>query len=435
MLPRHPLAVAGYPPPRQPDSRAGENHRVVDDRVLARSKRHGHELRERRVDAAARRPTAVPVPSRGAVWYSRRMIGSNQHGAPAALPPRTLVVHIGTPKTGSATIQRMLAALDPDLRTRGIRVPVTGRVNGRHVGLLRAAGVAGTRVPGMVRDFAAACGLTVRIVAYVRPQCQYLESRYAYAVRTGAERRPFDVYVAGTFFRRPVSRHAWLNYRRVFAPWRAVFGAGVLVTPLETTRPPEGLVAHFLKLLGAGDLAGTAGPRANTRPGAKELEVRRLVACALPGTGARRRRQLMRRLDDLGALLAPDPPFAGLGAGEAEELMRCFTRDNDAFAREYGIAHDGVLFREAPAGGVNRPCIGRWHDLDAATQTAVREYVRRRVGVEPAPPDGPATGPPTPARFGSLRWRAGRLRDPRFRAWLFAEPAARFARAARGKGR
>ena len=397
------------------------------------------------------------------------MTETNPPGGPAVSPQRTLVIHIGTPKTGSTTIHRMLAALDPDLRTRGIRVPVSGRVNGRHVGLLRAAsgqphrgghawsalaaeirgsrarsfvishewlaGVAGTRVPSMVRDFAAACGLTVRIVAYVRPQCQYLESRYAYAVRTGAERRPFDVYVAGTFFRRPVSRHAWLNYRRVFAPWRAVFGARVLITPLETTRPPEGLAAHFLELLGAGDLAGTAGPRANTRPGAKELEVRRLVGCALAATDDRRRRQLMRRLDGLRALFAPDPPFAGLGAGEPEELMGCFARDNAAFAREYGIADDGVLFRDAPAGGVDRPCIGRWHDLDPATQTAVREYVRWRVGVELAPPDGPATGPPTPARFGSLRWRAGRLRDPRFRAWLFAEPAARFARAARGKGR
>ena len=60
---------------------------------------------------------------------------------PTAPRQRRLVVHIGMPKAGSTTIQKALAALEPQLRERGVEMPrdAAGRPNP----LLR-------RLPGVV---------------------------------------------------------------------------------------------------------------------------------------------------------------------------------------------------------------------------------------------------------------------------------------------
>ena len=52
---------------------------------------------------------------------------------------RRLVVHIGTPKTGTTSIQDALARLAPALRERGIGAPSAGRrhaASARHANLL-----------------------------------------------------------------------------------------------------------------------------------------------------------------------------------------------------------------------------------------------------------------------------------------------------------
>ena len=399
---------------------------------------------------------------------------------------RRLLVHVGTRKTGSTSIQDALARLAPALRERDIHLPSAGRrhaASARHANLLgsltgfrynaarggwgelaeeirasdahsfvisdealartRAKHVAGAIAA--IRGLAADCALRVDIVAYVRPQCQYLESSFAEDVRTGRLQLPFDRYTADEFAMRRVKRHPWLNYRRVFAPWRAAFGGRVGVTPFERSRLAGGLLGHFLGLFGAGELAARAGDvPANVRTGAKELEVRRLTALALRrgGTDHRRVVRVLEALEGLSALLLPDAPFAGLSDDRARGLMDRFAAVNAAFARDYRISANGVLFRDPPVDGLARPNRARWSDLSAVEQEAVREFVTRTVGVDPSPEIGGAGHRPRrpPERrvprlegirstglLGALRWRAAWLLDPAF----LRRQAGRLVRGAR----
>ena len=381
---------------------------------------------------------------------------------------RRLVVHAGTPKTGSTTLQRALAALDPHLRERGIHVPAAARDEpglARHANLLRRLSgyryapekgewralveevrasdarvfvisdeAFGQRPPSgihrAIAELAARCGLEVDVVAYVRPQCQYLESLYAQDVKGGFVEKPFGMYTGDAFAMRPVARHPWLDYGRAFAPWRAAFGDRVAVTPFEPSRLPGGLVAHFLGLLGCGELAGAVPDiRANTRIGAKELEVHRLTTMALRRAGRREPWWDLERLHGLRELVAGDRAFAGLSAVRAQDLMERFGAANAAFARDWGISAEGVLFEDSPVDGLARPNIARWGDLTSHERAAVREYVREVVGVDPAPRSGRGGGrtifAPRAGRtswlgrarhdapIGSLRWRAAWIVDRR----------------------
>ena len=197
---------------------------------------------------------------------------------------RRLVVHIGLPRTATTTIQKALAMLEPRLRERGVHIPRTFRVDtpglARHAGLwfalrrpsgpggpslaalrreLHGSGAqrfvmsderfGGASEPRLVRALAeltASLDVEVRVVAYVRPQCDYLESVYAERVRAGYERLPFHLFAAASSLGLPPARRVALDYGRLFAPWRAAFGDGLRVYPFERSRQPSGPAAHFL---------------------------------------------------------------------------------------------------------------------------------------------------------------------------------------------
>ena len=134
----------------------------------------------------------------------------------------TLFVHVGLPRTGSTTIRHALRDLEPQLRRRGVLVPVTGRrdeefshsnlatlLSGewflgqgnaddwqaleREIasagfstvvlsGSMFAAHGLATRTPGHwvaqhMKNLADACGLEVHILGYVRPQGRAFSSR------------------------------------------------------------------------------------------------------------------------------------------------------------------------------------------------------------------------------------------------------------------
>ena len=207
-------------------------------------------------------------------------------------------------------------------------------------------------------------------------------------------------------------------------------GDRISVTPLEPSRVPDGLVAHFLGLLGAADLADAAPDvRANTRVGAKEVEVRRLTTVALRRAGVREPWLALERLHRLPELLSVDRPFTGLSAARAEDLMDRLAAVNAAFARDYGISAEGVLFEGAVVDGLARPNVAQWGDIAAEERRAVREYVLEVAGVDPAPRSGrrgtSMVGAPKVGRaswldrvrrdapIGSLGWRAAW-----FAAWI-----------------
>ena len=201
------------------------------------------------------------------------------------------------------------------------------------------------------------------------------------------------------------------------------------ITPLGPPHLAHGLVAHFLGLLGVDDPAWRrCEARANLRLGAKETEVRRLTAARLSRLGPPGRSQpIMKRLNELPRLLPSDAPFAGLSRAQSLDLMEFFAVGNAAFAREYGI--DDVLFRDPVVDDLQRPNVTQWHDLEAGEQRAVREYVQRTAGVDPAPRGRRRTMRALGGgRFGSRRWLATRLTDPRI-VWLgMVTLARRFAR-------
>ena len=207
----------------------------------------------------------------------------------------------------------------------------------------------------------------------------------------------------------------------MFRPWRDAFGANVAVFPLESGRPAEGLLPHFLGLLGAADPAtlrrvARLRLRANVRIGAGDVEVRRRVAELLRGRAEQECRRAMRRLDGLPALLGNDPPFCAFDAPGATAVARHFACSNARFARRYGIDEDGVLFRNPVAVDDRVATRLDWADFDPGTRRAVRAWVRCRIGID-------LDGDPRGERAMGGLWLA-RLQIARFhasRAWRLLE--------------
>ena len=359
---------------------------------------------------------------------------------------RQILVHIGTSKAGSSTIQRVLGMLRPKLAERNVHIPPGSPRSPQRARHAFLSGEARRRLedeinaskahrfflsnetvlspyrrreegPRAIARIAASCGLEVDIVAFVRPQCQYFESNYAQSVSIGNQLLPFDLVTAASFVARPASLHPWLGYRRVFAPWLAAFGERLHVVPLEASRLPHGPVVHLLKMLRADDLTGPPRLRAKRRPGAKRVEVLRLAASAMREHG-RSSQGLLKRLRGLRHLLTDDAPFTGFTATEATDLMSAFRAENAAFAREYGIDHDGVLFRDPVLGDLSRPTAVQWHDLAADERCDVREFVKERLNIDPAPRAtrraGRVKAHGAKTRLGSTRWRLYWLLQPRF---------------------
>lgn len=365
-----------------------------------------------------------------------------------------LLVHIGTPKAGSTSIQNMLHSLESVLCGKGVRFAAAAR--GRRTSNLAHQNLAWpsvspeyhprlggwedvlqeaqrctapwcvvscenftlpwarrTRYAGRVAALARAAGRDAVVVAYVRPQHRYLESLYCEMLKAGGTSAPFETYLEGAV------KGSQFEYETVFDPWREAFGERLAVFPLEAGRMPGGLLVHFLGLLGADELAPEteALPRMNERIGAKHAEVLRLTRLALGPAlsyGA-----VWRRLEPVRvgvpALLDGDAPFAGLNAQQVRAVTERFAASNARFARAYGVDAAGVLFREpAPNGGAARSNVATWDDLGAAERRRVREFVREAVGVDLPPGAGGRTASSGGAAPGSRQPAVGPAR------WIFS---------------
>ena len=251
---------------------------------------------------------------------------------------------------------------------------------------------------GRVRALARAAQREVRVVGYVRPQYAFLEGLYTEVVKMGYVGVPFDAYP------KAVLHLPLFDYAAIFRPWRATFGTRFSVYPLEAARMPDGVVAHFLALLGARDLipAAAALSRRNERIGAKVLEVLRLAGIPLrrkqlDHRSVRARLMLLRR--KASAALAGDAPFRPLDATQVRTVTAHFADSNAGFAREYGVDDADVLFHEKEIDAAARPCRAGWPDFDAAERRRVRQLVHDVAGVE-LPADLGADDAPRQTRSG-----------------------------------
>ena len=327
---------------------------------------------------------------------------------------KRLIVHIGPRKTGSTTLQTLLAAHREALRADGVYVPQAGtlRTNrGTHVRLLRELVRGGTaawnalaievrlaegncivlsvedfaspqhRAASAQRlaEFAARMRLDVDVLAYVRPQWQIIESEYSQQVCGRGLAMPFAEFAAQLLAAR---EDTILDYNRVFAPFREAFESRVRVFPLQLGSPPGGLVAHFLAQIGAsaGLTAGVRAPSANRRRGAKEIEVRRQLCFRLPGLSQLGLPKPL--LPNLAEQIGPDAPFAGFSRAEIQALETRFSGANERLALDYGIDRDGTLFRDAGHGTGPRPNVAHWEAFDAEQRRRIRRYVLERLGID-----------------------------------------------------
>ena len=373
---------------------------------------------------------------------------------------RTLVVHIGTPKTGSTSIQDMLHRLAIPLQKLGIHIPSSGRSgNFSHGGLAfvypgsplygrshRAWAAlrdelchhpaprfvisaetfstgAADHVADRVSDLAETVGLDVEVVAYVRPQYQRLEAGYAEDIRIGFHAAEFRTVLE------QLPDWPGLDYPMVFRPWRDKFGDGLKVHPLEPCRMPKGLLAHFLGLIGARDLVPVVSlllppllPRRNVRVGARLVEVLRLASAALDERMIdipRKRAMLKPLLCTIPPLLNGDLPFAGLSPAQVQEVTDRFAACNARFARDYGIDKGGVLFRDTEGDGLTRPTRVTWdEDFSEEERARVRGAVRSAVGVH-LPPGAAAAGRRRACSVWrrAMQWRQTRSTSVRGNEW------------------
>ena len=375
---------------------------------------------------------------------------------------RCLIVHVGPAKSGTTSIQLLLATRARALAASGIRV-LAGRSGGGYRGTHNflahelADPCSAGPTPGWARladeirhsdakrfvlsaeafatparrwqcaarvaELADRERLDVAVVGYVRPQWELVESAYAQGVKAALTTLPFDRFAAAMC---GAAERGRLDYNTVFAPFRAAFGAGVRVFPAERARRQGGLTAHFLTLLGADAALARGLPRVNVRVGAAQLEVRRRIAERLAGRpddrawlGERGPRPLLW----LSALLADDAPFAGFDAHEIRAVEVAFAAANARFARDFGIDAGGVLFEAPATSRPRRSNVARWQDIDTEKRALVRRYVLDQLGVDLDPGTG------RPCGRWPIRWRiaadlAGRGAASRVR-WrvLLANPA------------
>ncbi len=200
-------------------------------------------------------------------------------------PPR-LIVHVGTQKTGSSSLQKAMRDAADALRAQGVLYPSLARSQHafKHVSVSRAAKsgrpeVQQAEVDALLQEFdASGCDtlvlseealwrsevgagaflvrfrprFSVEIVACLRRPDLYLESLYSQALRTGADGECRDI---ATFADDPKIRGR-LHYASRLADWEAVADR-VVALGFETMVRQGGLVRGFFEAMG---LPSTAMP-------------------------------------------------------------------------------------------------------------------------------------------------------------------------------
>ena len=291
-----------------------------------------------------------------------------------------LVLHIGTPKTGSTSLQTSCARNADWLASRGVIYPdmlspdanhitlfyatshfihpfardyglkseaEVGQFRARltaHIARQRKAG-AGTmlmssenlsgnyRSPIGVQnlaDMVAPLFDDIRIVVYLRRQDDAILSMYAEFMRRGFSELNFPEFLDTALG--PMTMLPYLDYSHLLSQWVAAFGrAAIEVRLFERARAAKGgLIADFLAMaLGPGSaLDGFAHvPELNISPSAPALEFLRRLHPYVPnrknGVQNPVRERLRRRIDQL-----PADPRPQMSAAQSDRILSHFAEAN-----------------------------------------------------------------------------------------------------------
>lgn len=313
-----------------------------------------------------------------------------------------IVLHIGSEKTGTTSIQHWAAANREALASRGILYPVApgeaagGRIEPNHVGLAIAVadrarrpdllGMLGLTEPAAMASFIA--GLPGRLAAEIAASgChtmllsnEHLSSRVKTAEEAAALRRLLEQATAG---RRPSwqvvlyhrrqdemiqSFHAMrvlhgfagpfraaaraadprLDPRPLLAAYAAVFGEEAITVRLFDRRRMVGgdAVADLAALLGLDAAAPgfAAPPRANVSPGPAALELLRLLNPHVPPSVDGLANPARRRLLAAIRALPPEPRALLAPRAELDRFLARYEAVNAEIARRWCGRPDGLLF-------------------------------------------------------------------------------------------
>jgi hypothetical protein len=305
-----------------------------------------------------------------------------------------LILHVGTHKTGTSSIQACMEANRARLRAAGVHYPRCCSVfGGNHsplcdamvpdpnddrwravpgwdafVAECREAGAPAVLVSGEIfglRLADRARAHTVRrmfdtlfdeitVVVYLRRQDDFLRSMYVEALKHGFYRRAH----LGRDFEETAANiaGAHADYLRLIRVLDEAFGREHLrIRVFEKGQlHPAGLIADFLETCGIppAGLDRAAPAEVNVSPGRKVVTAMGLARAVFEGLHGKEsprhyRESVMGGTHGILTEAWPgDAKFVGFPPGKARELVERFRESNAGIAREYLGRPDGVLFRD-----------------------------------------------------------------------------------------
>lgn len=321
---------------------------------------------------------------------------------------RRLVVHIGTPKAASTSLQEGLVEARPILAAAGIDYPALGRDGGSHRALAlelesgRPGPVAarlsahlrtttaeavvlsaeqfegsepGAGVAEAIAALAREAGFRPLAVAVVRPQVDYLNAVYAQHVVRLFTDAPF-----GRFLDRMID-HRRFDYGRQFEPWSSRQDMDFAAIPLTPPELDGGIVATLLRAAGLeGRVAGPLpAPVANTTPGPAAIEAfRRLAARSGRARLGNRYAEARRELEaDMQVADPAAPRFFAPDQNQSVRISKRFAEPNEAIARHWwGRDFEAVFGRPEPRRPNALPPDAHRPDLDAAVDAILARFGR-----------------------------------------------------------
>lgn len=316
---------------------------------------------------------------------------------------RRAIFHIGTPKTGTTTIQNALAANRESLAGLGVLYPLSGLRVGSHGNLAyqfdpvnfapeyggwdelekevlevdpHTVIVSSESILtfsrsgalfGRIDQFCKVTRSRPEIVVYVRPQYEYLDSLYAQNATTGYEKRKFESYVSRSALGKG------FDYNVLLGQWEQRFD-DLRVRVFSSTAGAE-LLATFLEGAGIpqGALPIPTPMRENARATVRAVEYGRksgelLTGLVTPSEG----REIVRLLAKLCRDDFPsDPKFSGMTPELATLVEGQFRDRNLAFLARHSRAGNELSFPPA----ASQPFTRQMMDLDLASQEERDRFV------------------------------------------------------------
>jgi hypothetical protein len=345
---------------------------------------------------------------------------------------RRAILHIGMPRTGTTSLQRVLTSLRPQLAQAGVLYPALDprsasephlnhqclgeALDGRRSASERTellgqldAHLAKTPAETAILSYEGLCliscrrgvpqllaalfarrGFVLEILATIKPQAEMLNSGYTWRAQFLREHRSFHRYVRAEIATRTG------DYDQLLAPWRIACDGRLRVVPVREPRSDAPLLARVLAETGLAHLAplfstATLTTRENRSPGPVTIEVaRRLHLGGAHLSLGSTRREATRFVEARALAKGFDgTAFKGLDPILRDHIDARWARRNDRFAQSiWGEPWDARVAAE-PADPVNEIARGpsdptllaAVDDILAETCDAFRIRLRTGPGV------------------------------------------------------